>query len=122
MKVSKQNIPQVSYARVLKWAKKQAPTLPNSNSILIPKYGGRSKTPFRLWVFADSLLLMSSEEARRQSQYILDREKWERFCEFVKKNPGIGTSELAKRYKEYGCTNYLFWPSIISICKKYHNL
>jgi hypothetical protein len=36
-------------------------------------------------------------------------------------NKEMGTGELAQDYKKFGCTNKLFWPSIISICKQYTN-
>lgn len=71
-----------------------------------------------MWVFAGSLLLMSNEKDKVQSQYILSKDKWNRFCQYVKDRPRIRVSELARCYRDYGCTNHLFWPSIISICKE----
>lgn len=115
MKNTKLNFPLFSYTKALHWAKNQKPE--QRSPIHIPKYGGRSHNSFRMWVFANSLLLMSSEKDKRQTQYILNREKWDMFCHFVKMHPGMSTRELANHYRDYGCSNYVFWPSIISICK-----
>ena len=118
MKKTKLNYPLISYLKVLHWAKSQMPE--QSSPILIPKYGGKSHNSFRMWVFANNLLLTSSEKDKKQTQYILNREKWDMFCRFVKMHPEMGTREFAKHYKDYGCTNYMFWPSIISINKQYY--
>lgn len=106
-----------SYREVLRWVKHKNPI--QAVPLYIPKYGGRSNLPFRLWHIPGGLLLMSNEKAKSQSQYILTEEKWRCFQEYVKKNPEMGTGELARHYPDFDCTNKLFWPSIISICKEY---
>ena len=105
------------YLTVLRWVKHENPI--QAFPLYIPTYGGRSKRPFRLWHIPGGLLLMSNENAKNQAQYILTPEKWKSFLAFVKKNPEMGTGELSKHYRDFGCTNKVFWPSIISICKEY---
>ncbi len=105
------------YRTVFRWVKDQNPT--QDKPVYIPKYGGRSKVPFRVWPFAGCLLLMSGEKAMHEAQYILTPEKWRSFVDFVKKNPEMGMGEVAKHFKDFGCTNKVFWPAIISICKEY---
>lgn len=105
------------YRKVLRWVKNQNPT--EKKPVNIHKYGGRSKVPFRVWPFAGCLLLMSGEIAKNKAQYILTPEKWRSFEAFVKNNPEMGMGELAKHFKDFGCTNKVFWPSVISICKEY---
>lgn len=110
-------IPLLSFQSVLRWISEKQ--LSEEEPLYIPKYGGRSKRPFRVWSFADCLLLMSNEEDSSQRQYILNRDKWNRFLKYVKDHSEMGTFELSQHYKEFGCTNKVFWPSIISICKEY---
>lgn len=105
----------VSYHRALKWIKSRDPH--EATPVHITKYGGRSNQPFRVWCFADLLLLMPNEDSVTQSHYVIDRKKWDSFWGFVKKNPNMGMGELAKRYKDYCCDNITYWPSIISISK-----
>ncbi len=106
-----------SFPTVMRWVSKKQ--LSETEPLLIPKYGGRSKRPFRVWSFAGCLLLMSNKEDSTQRQYILNIDKWNRFLKYVKDHSEMGTFELSKHYKEFGCTNKVFWPSIISICKEY---
>ena len=104
----------VAFNKARRWIKMQAKECKPVN---IEKYGGRSKYPFHAWVFADVILLMSNEHARMQSQYVLSAEKWNAFCKYVKEHPDMMMSELASRFKDFGCTNKLFWPAVISISK-----
>lgn len=60
---------------------------------------------------------MSNEHAKMQSQYVLSTEKWDGFCKFVKQHPNMSMGELASHFKDFGCTNKLFWPAVISISK-----
>lgn len=108
-----------SYPEISRWVKRKNPI--QAIPLYIPKYGGRSKLPFRLWHIPGGLLLMSNEKAKYQSQYILTSEKWQCFVDFLSKNPEMGTGELARHYSDF-CTNKLFWPSIISICKEYQRI
>lgn len=105
------------FGRVLRWVKEINPD--QYHPIYIPKYGGRSKQPFRLWCFANCLLLMSNENAKNQVQYILTRKKWTAFIDYVKKTPEMPIGVLSQHFKDFECTNKVFWPSIISICKAY---
>ena len=104
----------VAFNKARRWIKMQAKECKPVN---IEKYGGRSKYPFHTWVFADVILSMSNEHARMQSQYVLSAEKWNAFCKYVKEHPDMTMSELASRFKDFGCTNKLFWPAVISISK-----
>lgn len=106
-----------SFPTVLRWVSEKQ--LSENEPLLIPKYGSRSKRPFRVWSFAGCLLLMSNEEDSTQRQYILNRDKWDRFLKYVKDHSEMGSFILSQHYKEFGCTNKVFWPSIISICKEY---
>ena len=108
------------YRTVFSWVKDQNPT--QDKPVYIPKYGGRSKVPFRVWPFAGCLLLMSGEKAKLEAQYILTPENWRSFVAFVKENPEKGVGELARHFKDFGCTNKVFWPAIISICKEYQRI
>lgn len=105
----------VSFNKAFRWIKAQHPT--EAQPVYIPKFGGRSNLPFRAWCFADVLLLMANEQAVTQSQYILDKEKWEAFLNFVRENPEMKMGELAASFRRFGCLNKAFWPSIISISK-----
>lgn len=105
------------YRNILCWVKDQNPT--QDKPVYIPKYGGRSRLPFRVWHFAGCLLLMSNEKAIHQVQYILAPGQWKKFLDYVEQNPEMRIGELARHLKDFGCTNKVFWPTIISICKEY---
>lgn len=109
----------VSFGTALKWIKNQKPI--EANPVYIQKYGGQSKLPFRVWAFADVVLVMSNEKAKTQSQYILSKDKWNAFCKYVKDNPTMERGELARNYKQFECTNKTFWPTVISISKAYYS-
>jgi len=104
----------ITFAKAFKWLKREST---QENPAYIPQYGGCSQLPFKAWVFADSILLASNENAKTQVRYILTKEKWDAFCDYVGKNPHMLMGELAKNYRSFECTNRLFWPSIISISK-----
>ena len=105
----------VSFNKVFQWIKSQHPT--EVQPVYIPKYGGRSNLPFRVWCFADVLLLMANEHSVTQAQYVLDKERWGSFLRFVHENPDMKMEELAASYCCFGCRNKAFWPSVISISK-----
>lgn len=107
----------VPYRAIIQWVKSKEQS--QSNPVLIQKYGSKSILPFRMWSFAGCLLLMSNEKAKVQAQYILNKKKWLSFFSFVKENPEMSIGDLARCYSEFECTNKVFWPSIISICKAY---
>lgn len=108
------NIKLVSFKKALKWIKSNNPH-ENSPVYVIP-YGGRGLS-FRVWHFANCLLLMSNENAKTQVQYIITEEKWNAFLKYAKEHHDMSTTDMGKHYKDYKCTNYTFWPSILSICK-----
>lgn len=58
---------------------------------------------FEYGIFADLLLVMPYEGSSTQSQYVIDRHRWNCFFQFVNNNPQITMGEFAARYKEYGC-------------------
>ena len=84
------------------------------DAVKIP-YGRRNHLHFRAWAFAGDILLKSSETAHTQQDYRLTREKWNAFTDYVKQNPTMQVNDLAAHYRDFGCTNYTFWPSIINI-------
>lgn len=108
----------ISFDEILKWVR-----LNNTHEdtpIMIQKAGDNTP-PFRLWCFGDVLLLMSNEQDASQQQYVLTREKWDLFCQYVISNPTMNRTGLKDNYREYGCTNYAFWPAIIHICTSYYS-
>lgn len=105
----------VAFNKARRWIRKQAKE--ECAPVYIEKYGGKSRSPFRVWLFADVILLMSNEQAKMQSQYVLSAEKWDAFCRFVKLHPDMSMGELASHFKDFGCTNKLFWPVVISISR-----
>ena len=107
----------VSFDKALKWIKSQNPT--ENNPVYISKYGGRSDLPFRVWCFANALLLMSNEHSIAQTQYILCKSRWNSFIAFIRQNPEMKMGELASNYKRFGCGSKVFWPAIISISKAF---
>lgn len=110
------NIKLVSFRKALKWIKSFDPH--ENNPVYITPYGERPGTrPFRVWHFANCLLLMSNENAKTKVQYIITEEKWEAFLNYAKEHPDMSTTDMGKHYRDYKCTNYTFWPSIMSICK-----
>lgn len=105
------------YNQVFDWAR-------NGNAVtdmpfFIEKYGGRSMRPFRLHIEGSAIIVRGNPVDSIQRRYILTRERWEAFCNYVFDNPEMTRGELANNYREYGCTNKYFWPSIISISKQY---
>ena len=106
------------YDQVFDWANEKHATI--NRPINIPKYGGRSPRPFRLHIEEDGFILRSNPEDSSQRRYILTRERWNLFCNYVSNNPDMIRGVLANNYREYGCTNKYFWPSIISISKQFY--
>ena len=107
----------VSFDKAKRWINTQM--LAENTPVYIPKYGGRSDFPFRVWRFADVLLLLANERSATQTQYVLCKERWDSFERFVRENPELKMSDLAKSYKSFGCMNKVFWPAVISISKAY---
>ena len=107
----------VTYTDVLNWVKSKKPT--ENNPVYIHKCGVKSDLPFRIWHFADTLLLMGNEQDKNIHQYILTEEKWNQFCKYIKRYPEMNRGELSRFYRDYGCTDKTFWPSVILICIEY---
>jgi hypothetical protein len=116
MKKVNEELTLVPFKNALAWIKSQNPH--ECSPVYISKAKPTS-LKFRVWCFADALLLASNENDAVQRQYILNEEKWNVFCEYVRNHPQMGRGELGKKYREFGCTDPTFWPSIIHICEAY---
>lgn len=116
MKKINENLRLVPFKKVLSWIKAQDPH--ESSPVYISKAMPTSPQ-FRVWYFAEELLLASNENDTVQRQYILDEDKWNKFCKYVTDNPKMSRGELGEKFKDYGCTDATFWPSIIHICEAY---
>jgi hypothetical protein len=119
MKKYNKDIQLTSYKDVFNWLVSCDAT--KQNPISIEKYGGQSPRPFRTHIEGGDIILRSNPLDSIQRRYILTREKWDSFCHYVTAHPDMCRGELANNYRQYECTNKYFWPSIISICKRYHN-
>ena len=102
----------MSYARAYRFVKQQNGVAMTAANI---SYGRRNTLHFRAWAFAGDILLKSSETAKTQQDYRLTKEKWDAFTDYLKQNPTMEVNALAAHYREFDCTNYTFWPSIIKI-------
>ncbi len=105
----------VSFAEAIDWVKR------HKQPIKIYPYGGRTPYPFSVEIKDGDLLLTGNEHNGNPSQYILTETKWRRFCDYVKGHPDMCRGELGNNFKDYGCDDRRYWPSIISISKACKN-
>ena len=119
MKKYNKDINLASYKDVFNWL--ESLNVTQQKPVFIEKYGGQSPRPFRAHIEGLNMALRSNPQDAIQRRYILTRAKWDAFCNYVTAHPDMCRGELADNYRQYGCTNKYFWPSIISICKQYHN-
>lgn len=107
------------FTTILRWAKQKG--VHEESPVLIPKIGGISKLPTRLWPFGSVLLLAANEKSKNQQYYILTKKEWASFTLFYNKlsSEKKTAKYLGDHYKEWGCTNYAFWPSVLAISKAY---
>ena len=117
MKLNK-DIQLLPFKDVFNWIKSQNP---HENSPVYISKAKESSTKFRVWCFADVLLLASNENDRTIYQYVLTEEQWNVFVRFVEDNPDMSRDELGKHYLDFSFTHKtrFFWPSIIHICNEY---
>ncbi len=101
----------VSFAEAIDWVKR------HKQPIKIQPYGGRTPFPFSVEIKDVNLLLIGNEQNGKPSQYILTEIKWEKFCDYVNNHPNMCRGELGDNFKDYGCDDRKYWPSIISISK-----
>ncbi len=119
MKKYNKDIITADYPDVFNWLESNNATM--RDPVLVEKYGGKSKRPFRVYIEGPNMALRSNPQDAIQRRYILTKAKWDAFYNYVTAHPDMCRGELADNYRQYGCTNKYFWPSIISICKQYHN-
>lgn len=102
------------YKQVYNWIKQMST---DGKPVSIPKTRKQSP-PFRAWAFANCLLLMANENARTQSQYILTKDQWTAFTDFVKAHPKMALTELGTKenMQKCKCTNITYCPAIMHIC------
>ena len=86
-----------TFGQITRWIKKQ---YRESGGPVYVKKSTNQSGPFRVWPFDNCLLMMSEENAKTQSQQIMNKSDWETFCRVVKANPGKGTAELDKLLRE----------------------
>ena len=101
----------VSFAEAKAWVMK------HKQPIKIYPYGGRTPFPFSVGIKNDNLILTGNEQNGNPSRYILTETKWKKFCDYVKEHPDMCRGELGDNFKDYGCDDRRYWPSIISISK-----
>lgn len=118
MKKHNKNIQLASFKDVYRWLENLNAT--EQGPVHIIKYGERSTRPFRAHLELGKIVLRSNAQDSVQRKYDLTSTRWDAFCQFVKDNPEMSRGELADNFKQYGCTNKYFWPSIISISKQYY--
>lgn len=105
------------YKRVYNWIRQMSA---NGEPVSIPKTRKQSP-PFRAWAFGNCLLLMANENARTKSQYILTKDQWTAFTNFVKDHRKMTLAELGtmENIRKCKCTNKTYWPAIMHICNAY---
>ena len=80
------------YDQVFDWAIMKNATM--NRPINIQKYGGKSPRPFRLHIEGDTIFLRSNPEDTIQRRYILTRERWVLFTNYVSNNPEIISEKI----------------------------
>lgn len=122
--MTRMNVEIPHYIDVVFWLKRHGAESENK-AYPIAKIGNRSPLIYFLaWVENNSIKLKPHPRDRVQEGYTLQRSEWDSFILFRKGLTALERTKAATyatRYREWGCTNVRYYPSVAAISWQYFN-
>ena len=120
--MTRMNVEIPHYIDVVSWLKRKGADS-EIKAHKITKIGNRSSLNYFLaWVENNTIKLKPHPRARVQEGYTLQCREWNTFIKFRKELAPLERTRAATyatRYREWGCTNVNYYPSVSAISWQY---